>query len=61
MVHPQMKAKDAESPYQILSMEDAQPHRVGIMQAIVDSPTLLSVNLPVALSPNMLVMMVTVE
>ena len=45
MVHPQMKVKDAEIPFRILSMEDAHP------ALIVDSATLLLVNPSVALSP----------
>ena len=46
MVHPQMKVKDAELPFRILSMEDA-------ILVEVDSATLLLVNLSVALSPIM--------
>ena len=42
MVHPQMKAKNAELPDRIMSMEDAKA---------VDSSTLLLVILSVALSP----------
>ena len=48
---PQMKVKNAELPFRILSMEDAQT--VGHIQATVDSATLLLVNLSVALSPIM--------
>ena len=45
MVHPQMKVKDAELPFRMISMEDVTA------VAAVDSAALLSVNLSVALSP----------
>ena len=45
---PQMKVKNAELPDRILSMEDAI---ATVLLVVVDSATLLSVNLSVALSP----------
>ena len=43
-----MKVKNAELPDRILSMEDAI---ATVLLVVVDSATLLSVNLSVALSP----------
>ena len=48
MVHPHMKVKDAELPFRILSMMDASS---TLLPQVLDSLTLLLVNLSVALSP----------